>query len=915
MSNINTNYEVTTLGLNLTFAFMNGNIILLFILAGLCQAKVVASDLWRKHSRSYNIHQARFPNPNNRDRRKRRTRSAPDIIPGTVGTPDKVMKTLGKDGTHFFNAPSQIGESREHGDAAFTILSTSSDNESNTSSPRCSEVLPRTTSQEHPTSRQEERITRTSDGNDELQPSQSPTHTSLDNDSCNHGIIKNSDEIQALRAKIISKGLNESPTHSTSPVPTQSVTGDTPQTELTDVDRNSEATQRELENHQLDTGKSILDFLHSAVCMSVNRPDPEPSASQAPCPSPLVSSPTKITSSPAVAMKLTDCIANKDIDMNWACDDASNIFPKLSDKRFTLLETINILVQRHKNNYFLNWTKDQLNNIEPIVRPRNVVTRTLYRRYCRLNHRNHDASLRFVIESTEPWANDFHTKLITSENDGGFRDVKEVRDQALNIWNQQFISCLTRTNIQPSHGRRLMSSQQTSKSNLDETTLSSSISIEGDQRMVDSEPPSNSHVYNHDSHINDRRLSEVGIDNDSVGKQQCVDSISTDDIITRSESSLGRNSENSDPIVGHAGLDLSNAGLGLAPDPFVQQNDINNDAQQREKLLIAIKSASDLFHILPESMAISDQVVVWLERHKNGYFLQVPLTSLMHHPPHVRPMVPVTEALYKKCMDLILVSALQQLTLVITSTCSPALAFKNLLANHKYHALEYVLVDAMKLWNNYVSSEYTDLTVGTQSKNNQGDSDLYASPNFIAQTPCNFTANNSENKPIVNGDKAPFCSMSPGTEDDRFPYDPLMPVDTGCCDCTCDCLSGVSQHPPTDPCPMPGGLDDGSGCSDTMNDEPLDLRQDVVDLSLASSKNTSQNSLDYKQWLDSIWRLRPSIRTRMTEGLEQGLDPKLQEYKDLLHQKLGSSYEMPTSQTDRLLDLILCHIYQEMSNV
>jgi hypothetical protein len=87
---------------------------------------------------------------------------------------------------------------------------------------------------------------------------------------------------------------------------------------------------------------------------------------------------------------------------------------------------VRVTVARHKNNYFLGWTEDQLRQLDPIVRPRVPVTPAIYREYCHRNAMKYDSNLQFACESPEPWAAEFRRRLAMSPAEGGFTSLCEV---------------------------------------------------------------------------------------------------------------------------------------------------------------------------------------------------------------------------------------------------------------------------------------------------------------------------------------------------------------------------------------------------------------------------------------------------------------------------------------------------------
>jgi len=97
---------------------------------------------------------------------------------------------------------------------------------------------------------------------------------------------------------------------------------------------------------------------------------------------------------------------------------------------------VRITVARHKNNYFLGWTEDQLSRLDAVVRPKLPVTPAVYREYCHRNAMKYDSNLQFACESAEPWAAEFRTRLTLPPADGGFSSLCEVKLEAGRLWRE-----------------------------------------------------------------------------------------------------------------------------------------------------------------------------------------------------------------------------------------------------------------------------------------------------------------------------------------------------------------------------------------------------------------------------------------------------------------------------------------------
>lgn len=114
----------------------------------------------------------------------------------------------------------------------------------------------------------------------------------------------------------------------------------------------------------------------------------------------------------------------------------SFLFPSLADQQLSLLDKVRITVLRHKHNYFLGWTEELLQQLDPLVRPKMVVTRQLYKEYCHRNAMKYDSNLQFALESTENWADEFRARLTKPPSEGGFHSLCEVKQEAGRLWRE-----------------------------------------------------------------------------------------------------------------------------------------------------------------------------------------------------------------------------------------------------------------------------------------------------------------------------------------------------------------------------------------------------------------------------------------------------------------------------------------------
>ena len=114
----------------------------------------------------------------------------------------------------------------------------------------------------------------------------------------------------------------------------------------------------------------------------------------------------------------------------------SFLFPSLADQQLSLLDKVRITVLRHKHNYFLGWSEETLQQLDALVRPKMMVTRQLYKEYCHRNAMKYDSNLQFALESTEPWADEFRSRLTRPPSEGGFHSLCEVKQEAGRLWRE-----------------------------------------------------------------------------------------------------------------------------------------------------------------------------------------------------------------------------------------------------------------------------------------------------------------------------------------------------------------------------------------------------------------------------------------------------------------------------------------------
>ena len=106
----------------------------------------------------------------------------------------------------------------------------------------------------------------------------------------------------------------------------------------------------------------------------------------------------------------------------------SSLFPALP-KQMSILDRVNITVARHKNDYFKNWTSQQLYDIDNITRPIEPVTPEIYSERIKKNEVSRNKKMTHCInmatsENAPNWAKDFLQELSSGGGGGGLSTLQ-----------------------------------------------------------------------------------------------------------------------------------------------------------------------------------------------------------------------------------------------------------------------------------------------------------------------------------------------------------------------------------------------------------------------------------------------------------------------------------------------------------
>ena len=116
----------------------------------------------------------------------------------------------------------------------------------------------------------------------------------------------------------------------------------------------------------------------------------------------------------------------------------SSLFPDFP-KQMSVLDRVHVIIQRHKNNYFKNWSSQELDdaNICHITRPLKEISDNIYKEQNKKNEVTRNKKLQFCIETAESdnaplWATEFHNQI----TNGQLKSTTKVKDAATLLWRQ-----------------------------------------------------------------------------------------------------------------------------------------------------------------------------------------------------------------------------------------------------------------------------------------------------------------------------------------------------------------------------------------------------------------------------------------------------------------------------------------------
>ena len=573
----------------------------------------------------------------------------------------------------------------------------------------------------------------------------------------------------------------------------------------------------------------------------------------------------------------------------------SYLFPSLNDQKLSLLDKVWITVVRHKNNYFLGWHEDTLAPVDPLIRPKMVVTAELYREYCHRNAMKYDSNLQFCMESPEPWACEFREKLRRAPCQGGFGSLCEVKLEAGRLW-REYSGKYRMHNIVKWHMD--MNNMTTSGAASTDTT-----SVDGQveqqkgnvksespvQVRLSPEPAGHIDLPGHNAallvevdltkkpnHVYDDSPVQPSCRTISVelGQVNCPVATCTPTIVRPSTSS----NSSSDNL-------CTPPSLPAYSDPTDECSSMQLDS---------------LFRPLPKNLSVFEQMCVWLERHRRNYFVGYSPGELAQLEEHLRPQMFVTKEVFEKTVSESMIDVLNKVDTIMRCDESWARAYQDKLRSFDggFVSFEEALTQAVILWETRQPSAC------------QSSAKLYSKQDNV-----HCIAVTTTETPTGNGNSslAAVTRMSPSQLTGVIRSRPRYQSSSGCVVAVAASVDSASES-------------HTRNYAVTENATKLPCEHEtatvalksgaasvVADCSHTASVITDARARKVASPIDAIWQCQDTLRTVCADDPCRSWEQRLQPCLPTLRQVLGADYRCPERLSDCMVDLLLATIHQRLA--
>ena len=597
----------------------------------------------------------------------------------------------------------------------------------------------------------------------------------------------------------------------------------------------------------------------------------------------------------------------------------SYLFPSLIDQQLSLLDKVRITVLRHKNNYFLGWTEDQLKRVDPLVRPKMPVTRELYKEYCHRNAMKYDSNLQFAMESQTSWAVEFRDRLVKPPNEGGFHSLCEVKQEAGRLWKEfsgrykmhnVVKAQMDMNNEQVKTPALLMErSESVCSSNFDDASdLRSTTSSPGPRldritspvrkfisRSANSsptlgceEPMLRYHTADFPTDLHGSRKRKQSNDSGCASLPSPTNGAVDTDIYKHNFAP--RHLTATGETITH-GITPANAGFAFH-DSISHDGYIHSKFPRLERPTHSTASEvtnSMLFAPLPPELSVGNQLLIWLQRHRNNYFIGWSQAQLDKLNPFLRPLYVVTSEVLKSHVSPTMFAMFDKVEEVIASSSIWAKNYQDKLGlpteKGGFRTIEEGLTDAVDIWTTHCQPKISP----PQEKDVQNPGLLKLRNMFRekstlqGQDPVNSTAVQVDPNNTLEG---------------LLHTKPRPSVDNSESRANLMELQGP-EMPPAD---------------DTVLD--LSKKNSAINSSEIRSQDTlvTETSGLKAGLVTNLWNCRRQMQEVCRDSVASSWQDRLQPHLGLLHEKLGKNYQLPTSVSDCMVDLMLVLLHESLTN-
>lgn len=645
----------------------------------------------------------------------------------------------------------------------------------------------------------------------------------------------------------------------------------------------------------------------------------------------------------------------------------SFLFPSFSDHNMSLGDKVQITIARHKNNYFLGWSEEALATLDPLVRPKMPVTPEIYKEYCHRNAMKYDSNLQFAMESTEPWANDFRKKLSLPASEGGFTSLCEVKLEAGRLWREYSGKYRMHNIVKWQMDLNSNTVPAKSSAGLSTSSLANRLKFGSrrgqrrqQQRLKSADRRGGAEEMYGAKKSDSLSLAENGggtlganpsFAPNKIGGQQHLPVeglLSLEHLQKRSRCSsplVGSFSEGASPLCVFSPSDPSRCRISRSLDNSPSATTGSFDGSVSSPSVdpgmspsLAARSVFSprgppprnpdatpgdfLFAPLPRQMPVADQLYLWLERHRNSYFLSFPEDTLASLHAYLRPRIPVTRDVFQRHIPESMVDVLGKIEWMMTSAEEWATRFCERVRRRPddggFATFEESLTEAVVQWHVNMDRRRSRETL-TTSSSSQSD------PSFKRRT------RNDETDSASFAEKAATIATN---DDFRKHLDSEMTSnhDEEMKETSQQVSQPIGRPDDSQVFGRPDGQPFGREINpshETPNEDTNEMRK--VDLFKSSATTEIDETLPVASLhghqrsqrlrsdvvpvasaLQTLWSLRQALHLLCQDNPSMSWEQRVAPFLPVLRQVLGADYAAPTSSAACTIDVVLAVVHRRL---